>query len=334
MNLGRALLFFIFLISFAKADIKILGVGDILIHQPLRRQGLESPHGFASLWADLLPDLKSAHVTYGNLEGPMADRLAPQTAQYSFNFPSRLAKDLVESGFDIVSTANNHSLDRGLEGLIETIRSLEDAGLSYVGTRSDLNSSEGFYKIIDVSGVRTAWIACTDIVNISRSPHVADCGSDQEYLGNLIKEMKLKLNVDLVIVTPHWGEEKNLNPSERQKSLAQFFFRKGADLILGAHPHVLQPVDFFRMDDELGYRKNRLVFYSLGNFVSNQLYFGIPQKTSILAYSFFKKRDTFIEVSSFSAVPIVMSLAPFQVRRAHISSDEYKFVQSLNLISR
>lgn len=330
----RAVLFFLLLVSFAKADIKILGVGDILIHQPLRRQGLESSNGFVSLWTDLLADLKNADITYGNLEGPIADSLAPQTVQYSFNFPSRLARDLVESGFDIVSTANNHSLDRGFEGLSETIRSLDDVGLAYVGTRSDLNSSDGFYKILDVSGARIAWIACTDIVNVSQSPHVADCRSDQEYLGKLIKEMKLKFKVDLVIVTPHWGEEKSLNPSERQKSLAQFFFRKGADLILGAHPHVLQAAEFFRLEDELGDKKNRLVFYSLGNFVSNQLYFGIPQKTSVLAYSFFKKRANFFEVSSFLAIPIVMGLAPYQVLRAHPTSEEYKFVKSLNLISR
>lgn len=329
----KTFLYLFFLISFARADFKILGVGDILIHQPLRRQGLENRDGFRSLWPELLEDLKKAHVTYGNLEGPMADLLAPQSVQYSFNFPSRLAKDLIESGFDIVSTANNHSLDRGVEGLKETIKSLNNVGLSYVGTRVDLSSSEGFYKILDAAEVRTAWISCTDIVNISQSPFVADCRNDQEYLGSLIRELKLNFKVDLVVITPHWGEEKSLEPSERQKSLARYFFSKGADLILGAHPHVLQPVELLRVEDELGEKKNRLVFYSLGNFVSNQIYFGIPQKTSILAYTSFKRRDRFWEVSSYNVLPVVMSSMPYQVRRASPESEEYKFVQNLNLIS-
>ena len=331
-------IFFIFFISislrFAQADIKILGVGDILIHQPLRRQGLDRTEGFLSLWADLLPDLKNAHITYGNLEGPMADHLAPQSVQYSFNFPSRLAGDLVDSGFDIVSTANNHSLDRGIEGLWETIRVLTDLGLSHVGTRSDLNSSEGFYKILDVEGVRTAWIACTDVVNFSQSPYVADCGQDQEYLGALIKEMKLKMKADLVIVTPHWGEEKRVDPTERQKSLARYFFRKGADLIMGAHPHVLQSAEFVTLEDELGESKKRLVFYSLGNFVSNQLYYGLPQKTSVLAYTTFKRKNELVELSSYEVVPVVMSASPYKLTQALQYSDEYTFVQSLNLIVR
>lgn len=294
----------------ATADITILGVGDILMHQSLQTQAKKSADGFHSLWSQVAALISEANIAYGNIEGPMADGLAPQTKKMVFNFPGFLAGQLKEVGFDIVSTANNHSLDRGKEGLFRTIKTLKAAQLNFVGTREDINSNEGFFRFISVGGVKTAWIACADEKNSGYSPHVADCEIHQEYLGQLIKTMKEQKAADIVVVTPHWGNEYSEEPSDRQISLAKYFFNKGADLIFGAHTHSMHRADMYNLTDELGETKRRLVFYSLGNFVSNQSGMGIPNGSTILARAKIGEANGKVQVLDYDAVPLRMFRYP------------------------
>jgi hypothetical protein len=296
----------------AAKEIHLLGVGDILIHQPLKAQGVlyQKGEGFKTLWKETLPYIKKADLAYGNIEGPMADDLAPQTAQFSFNFPSFLAGNMKDSGFDIVSTTNNHSLDRGLDGVLQTIDTLDDYRLPFVGTRKSLDSFEGFYKVLKVKGVRMGFIACTDVKNMGSSQYVADCSLHQNQLASLIHHLKTKEKVEGVVLTPHWGAENQTTASSRQRSLARFFFSKGVDVIIGAHPHVLQNSEILEVSDVFGQKRNRLVLYSLGNFVSNQLYFGLPQRVGALANIYFDSKKGF---KSYDVIPTLMHGHPFRV---------------------
>lgn len=259
------------------AKIEIAFVGDLLIHYPLQLKA--STQGFESLWQEVIPYLKSADIAYGNLEGPIASGInrhgksvsQPQTWNFSvysdypmFNYHPSLANAIKNSGFTIVSTANNHALDRYGLGADKTIDALTAAGVAHVGSRKSSNDSDAFIKIIEKKGVKTAWIACTDHTNGMKDNHhqILHCRADK--IVDLVNN--IKGSVDAVIICPHWGNEYQTSPSGAQRSFAQRVLDAGATAVVGSHPHVMQPVVKYMTKDG----RETLIAYSLGNFVSFQ----------------------------------------------------------------
>jgi poly-gamma-glutamate capsule biosynthesis protein CapA/YwtB (metallophosphatase superfamily) len=184
-----------------------------------------------------------------------------------FNVHPQLVSDIKKSGFDIVSTANNHALDRGSRGVDLTINELDRAGLTYVGTKKkDSDNEDDFYRIItSKQGVTTAWVACTVLHgNADKYQQVLSCQRDREYMLKLVSYLKNK--VDAVIVTPHWGDEFTSQPNDFQKRLGRELLEAGALAVLGAHPHVLQPMEKYITRD----KRETFIIYSLANFVSFQ----------------------------------------------------------------
>lgn len=273
----------------------VAAVGDVLLHSPLQRQGFRDPDGFRSLWRPVEDLLSAADFTYANLEGPLAvDRYASgataatpvtdydngvYTGYPLFNYPPRVAPALAASGFDVVSTANNHSLDRHAEGIDLTIAALREAGLQFTGTRPTTEPELPWFTIGQVGDYRIAWLACSYGTNglPDHQHQVLLCFDQQDVVLDQIRTLAAQPDIDGVILTPHWGWEYQNSPNPDQRALAQAAVDAGALAVIGAHPHVVQPAERLVARDG----REGFVIYSLGNFVSNQR--EVPKRSTLIA---------------------------------------------------
>lgn len=243
----------------------LVAVGDLLMHHDVKRAAAENPGGFQALWADLEPIFKGADLVFGNLETPIAPTSGAPGRPFVFNAPAELPPALKASGFTLLSTANNHAYDQGSQGVLETLERLESAGLMAVGSGRDRQQAET-PRILERRGLKIAFLAYTDLFNIDlnregKGPWVARLRENQASEA----VHSARRSADLVIVSLHWGQEYEHHPQARQREIAAKLIEAGADLILGHHPHVLQPLEWIEVKDRKG-----AVAFSLGNFISNQ----------------------------------------------------------------
>jgi hypothetical protein len=299
--------------------VTIAAVGDFLLHGRLQQQAYASPERFLDLWGEVADLLWQADVTYGNLEGPTAPGLAAPsrvvpdpglvfdnrvyTGYPRFNYHPSLASDLLDSGIDVVSTANNHSLDRGPLGADRTIDALEASGLPFTGTRRRDRSGD-WHTVTDVNGFRLAWVACTFSTNQIPDPNkqVLGCYTDTAALERLVRELAAAPDIDAVIVTPHWGIEYTANPRRREVDLAHRLLEAGATIVFGGHPHVLQPWEKYVTRDG----RETFVIYSLGNFVSGQR--DLPRRSTLILYvGLVRDADGVARVEGARYVPLHMT---------------------------
>jgi len=184
----------------------------------------------------------------------------------------------VKSGFDVVSTANNHSLDRHALGVDRTIEELEKERLPYTGTRSTQNMDQPWHTITQVKGRNIAWLACTFSTNgiPDKKSQVLPCYQNQKELIGLVQALSKDSDIDAVIVTPHWGEEYQHQPQSSQITLGRQLIEAGATAVLGTHPHVVQPWEKYHAKDG----REGFIIYSTGNFVSGQA--PTPRRVSLM----------------------------------------------------
>jgi len=302
-------------------QVTLAAVGDVLLHARLQRQAYAEGH--ASLWHEVQPLLARADLTYGNLEGPTADGHtrsglasdpgrrydnAVYTSYPQFNYHPSLVTDLKASGFDVVSTANNHALDRRGSGADRTIEHLKAGELAFTGTRSSANMSAPWYATTEAKGVRVGWLACTFSTNGISDPknQVLSCYEDRAALLETIRT--LRTQVDAVIVTPHWGVEYNHTPEAREKKLAREMLDAGALAVFGNHPHVVQPWEKVQTADG----REGFVIYSLGNFVSGQV--GLAKRSSLILYlGLTKGADGTVTINGARYAPLEMRSSPYTV---------------------
>lgn len=226
-------------------------------------------YSFDRLFSKVTPYLKQADVTIGNLETTFSGKIRPvglrnkKTGCPLFSCRDELAPALHKAGFDVVTTANNHCMDTGSGGLSRTLRILDQHGIRHTGTFRSFQESRKFL-IMNIKGIKIGILSYTRGTNgipvPSTKPWMVNRIGSRKMLRDL---RRLKRKVDLVIVCLHFGREYHTAPDKEQKRLVRLLFKHGAQLILGSHPHVLQP---------MALRGNRkLVIYSLGNFVSTRL---------------------------------------------------------------
>lgn len=295
-------------------QIVIAAVGDMLFHYPLQLKASEQ--GFASLWQEALPFIQAANIAYGNLEGPIGVGILPNGKQIedplqwktyllsrfpSFNYHPSVAPALKTSGFDIVSNANNHILDRGALGIDRTIATLDQHQVKHIGAKAT-TANANWYTVVEKEGVKIAWVACSEHTNgiPDREHQVLSCygSKDRSTLVGIIHSIKKE--VDAIIVTPHWGDEYKTFPNRAQKQFAFEVLNAGASAVIGAHPHVLQPVEKFVTNDG----RSTLISYSLGNFVSYQ---GSPKnRTSMILLLGLTKTAKETVINGVRFVPIFM----------------------------
>jgi poly-gamma-glutamate synthesis protein (capsule biosynthesis protein) len=244
--------------------ITLVAVGDILMHQDVKTAA-HHQGGFEKLWEDVTPLFLRADIVFGNLETPIAPLIGKPGEPYVFNAPADLPDALRRSGFAVLSTANNHAYDQGAHGHLETLTHLEVANLVAVGSGRGRAEAE-VPRILTRQGIRIAFLAWTDLFNLQfnregKGPWVNGLDGAQA----IASVQAARSQADVVVVSVHWGIEDQHKPTERQREMATRLLEAGADLILGHHPHVLQPLETREIQG-----RPVAVAYSLGNFISNQ----------------------------------------------------------------
>jgi len=258
-------------------------VGDIMVHDTELNAAYQrntSTYDFTSFFATAKPLLQAADLTIGNLETTFAGPKGGYSGYPRFNSPEVLATNLKEAGFDVLTTANNHCLDRGESGLVQTIRSLDEAGVLHTGTFTT-KEEQSKLLITEVKGIKIAILAYTygmNGYNLPKNSMAAVNMLDPEHINKDIIAAK-EQGAKLVLVSLHFGEEYRPLPTTAQTQLAQELLKAGADAILGHHPHVLEPIVYSEKDSPQR-NKGKLVAYSLGNFVSDQK--GVERKSSLI----------------------------------------------------
>lgn len=253
--------------------VKLKAFGDIMAHMAQIQYAYNKGGGeydFSDQFTYLKDFVKDSDISIGNYETTTNPDL-PVAGFPRFNVPAAYLKDLKETGFDIVSTANNHSMDTELEGVFSTMEAAKEAGLDYVGSFKD-KSDRILFK--EVKGIKLAFLAYTYGCNGRENLIVPR--EEVENLGYLSDEDQIKKDIgrakaqgaDFVIVYPHWGIEYQSMPNEAQITLGRKMIDWGADLVIGNHPHVVEPVEVYQAEDG----RKGLIAYALGNFISYQNY--------------------------------------------------------------
>jgi len=246
--------------------VTLAAVGDIMVHMPQAAAARDSSgnYDFAPAFKYVAPLLHNADIAIGNLETVLSDNRSSYRGYPDFCSPYEIACDLQRAGFSLMTTANNHSYDKGEKGVRWTLGWLDSAGLAHTGTARD--SAEAAQPlIIETRGVRTAMLAYTMFLNGFHPP------IKKAYLVNEFSYDKLRGDVgaarhcgaDFVVCCLHFGSDYVRTVTRQQKRVADSVLALGVDLLLGSHPHVVTPMHI----DSAG--RNGVV-YSLGNFFSNQ----------------------------------------------------------------
>lgn len=285
-------------------------LGDIMCHSTNFKEAYDATtktYDFSSVFSQITNYVTSADIAIGNVETTFAGESRGYSGYPTFNTPAALATDLVELGVDVVSTANNHSLDKGYTGLVSTLDELDKVGIAHTGTyRSTEEQNTITYK--DVKGVKFAFLSFTYGTNGIPVP------SGKDYCVNLINKDLIKQqielakagNPDIICVNMHWGLEYKSNQNSEQEDLADFLFENGVDLIFGSHPHVLEPMEKRTITLADGTTKDGFVIYSLGNFMSGQV-IAETRNSLILNLKVTKHGDTGkITIDSYDYIPTYM----------------------------
>ena len=215
------------------------------------------------------PILATADVAIANLECTLPG-YAPYTGYPNFKSPEQLAKALKINGFDILVTANNHALDAGLNGLNSTIKTVRKEGFMHTGTFSDIDKKRLLYPMIFYkNGFKIALLNYTHHTNSIPlpAPSIVNRLDLQQIKLDIAEARRMK--PDLIITFLHWGEEYHLDEDANQREVAKQLHIAGSHLVVGAHPHVVQPIknEHFTLN---GKKYDFLTAYSLGNFISSQ----------------------------------------------------------------
>lgn len=244
-------------------EISLVAVGDIMLSrvvgQKIEKNGLDYP------FAEMKDFLTKADLAIGNLETAITEGRKVQSGEMMFRSDPPLAETLKEYNFKVLSLANNHSPNFGQEGLKNTFKYLTEAGISYVGAGIDLN--EALKPVYwQKNGLKLAFIAFNDVDVVPDSYGASDDWAGTalmniENIKSVVKEAKA--NADLVILSMHSGTEYVTKPNDSQINFAHAAVEAGADLIIGHHPHWVQEMEFYQ---------GKYIFYSLGNFIFDQMW--------------------------------------------------------------
>ena len=254
---------------------KIRAVGDVMMHANQLAAGKmdSGVYDFSSFFADIRESLESADYTIVNLETTLAGAEKGYAGYPQFNSPDTLLDALKACGVDYIGTANNHCLDTGLAGAKRTIEQIRAAGFEHSGTNLSAEDKQ-LIPIVDINGIKVSIMCYSEAFN-GLEPVIP--AADLNYLINRMDKTQIiadynrakSLGADVAIVYLHWGAEYKREPSADMRGLAQDLLDAGVDIILGSHPHMVQPIT--RKNVSVGGQtKEGIVVYSMGNFISDQ----------------------------------------------------------------
>lgn len=241
--------------------------------------------------------LRSADLTFGNLEGPISSRGKDRGGKYSFRANTEAIQGLVFAGFDVLSVANNHIFDWGEDAFEDTMNVLRRNDIDYVGGGTNYsNANKPLIK--NIGGTKVAFLAYSlvdyDMGNFEAKKYsVGKSSFNKEKVVGTIKELKMSDTVDIVVVSFHWGEEYKTRSYPKQQKIAYAMIGAGADLIIGHHPHVVQEIEKY---------KNGWIAYSLGNFIFDQSFSEETMRGLVLEVEIMGKK-----ISNVNAIDIKIS---------------------------
>jgi len=264
------------------ASVSFAVAGDVIPHEPVRAAAAaagEGAQGWGALFSDVADVFKGVDFGFVNLETPVAPAHSHGSKPFMFDAPVALIDALKANGIKIVSSANNHMMDQGWVGFAETREHLRTEGLLFAGT-GDSKDQSWQPVVVEAKGIKVGWLGMTRWLNGGRNPdkdelpHVnffpypgesgGAAGADEAAVLEAIKQARLKC--DFLVVSIHWGTEYAPAPRPDDVETAHKMLDAGASVIVGHHPHVLQPMETYKTQDG----RDTVIFYSLGNFLSNQ----------------------------------------------------------------
>ncbi len=249
-------------------DITFAAFGDNLIHEPIYRYGLKGGEGFDFLYDGLRETIEAADVAVINQETPLTDDPSRYSDFPRFGTPAEVGEAIVKAGFDAVTCATNHAADQGMDGVDFTRTFFRTRGLVCAGTQTKAETEYRPYETIVRGGLRFA------VLNYTYGTNGLEIPSDRsQMIHTLSSETQVREDIararqetDFVLVFLHWGTENAAEPDAFQQKWTHILLESRADVVIGTHPHALQPCELLTGED--GHRM--LVYYSLGNYVSAQ----------------------------------------------------------------
>ena len=240
-------------------------VGDCLIHRYVYTDASnnDGTYSFSKMFTEVSDLIKDHDLAYYNQESNIGGKSLGLSAYPRFNSPEEIGDDMLNLGFNLISLANNHTMDKGEKGVINSVNYWKTKqGVYYTGEALSWENRENNIKVLEKNGIKYAFFSYTTVTNGLLPP------TGKEYLTNIYSKEKAQNDInkvrdkaDFIIVAMHWGEEYTTNPSANQKQVASDLSKMGVNLIIGNHAHSLQPVEMIN---------DTLVFYALGNFIAAQ----------------------------------------------------------------
>ncbi len=294
-------------------SLTLVMAGDLLLHRYVQKSGLapDGSYDFSHLFAKIKGEVSGADIAIVNQETPLAGEAFGLSGYPLFNAPCEVADAIAAAGFDVVLQATNHALDRGADGLkfcrkywAESFPSVKIAGTA--ATKEEASE----ICVVERNGIRVA------VLNYTYGTNGIPIPKNMPWIVNMLDEEKIRRDTaaaremaDFVVVCPHWGTEYSLTPSDEQRRLCEIFLECGVDLVIGTHPHVIQPMEWF--EDNEG--KRMLVYYSLGNFVNSTAEQGIGVSCRMLGalakVTLTKSADGKTGISEAAALPLITHLS-------------------------
>ena len=256
-----------------KSSLNLVMVGDALIHEAVYNDAKKDyGYDFKPMLEEMKPIISSFDLEYYNQETILGGTELGLSTYPRFNSPYEVGDAFLDAGFNVVSLANNHTLDRGEQAIQNSCNYWKDKKVALAGSYCS-NEDRNEVKIYEKNGIKYTILSYTTTTNGIRVPE------GKEYLVNVYSPEKVKADVekykgkvDLIMVAMHWGQEYTHSPVSEQKEIANYLASLGVNIVIGAHPHVVEPIEFI---------DKTLVIYSLGNFLSSQR--GIEKLTGLMA---------------------------------------------------
>jgi len=254
------------------SKLSLVMVGDALFHSALYEDGkMEDGYDYTKMLSVMKPIISSYDLSFYNQESILGGDGLGLSSYPRFNSPYEVGDAFLDAGFNMVSLANNHTLDRGEEAILNSVSYWKKKGIMFHGSVAS-SEERNQVKVMEKNGIRYALLSYTGYTNDIPVP------KGKEYLVNVYSEDQVRKDIealkgktDVILVAMHFGEEYSFEVTERQRQIATFLSELGVHIVIGHHPHVVQPVEMIG---------DTLVIYSLGNFISAQR--GVEKLTGLI----------------------------------------------------
>lgn len=257
------------------SQISLVMVGDMLMHTSVIASGEQEDgsYNFDHIFANVEQTVQAADMAIVNQETILGGSELGLSGYPTFNSPYELGDSEVKTGFNIILHSTNHAYDKDKKGIMNCINFWQEnyPDTAYLGINSSQKHQDDYLYVYEKNGIKVA------VLNYTYGTNGGRISNDEAYLVNYLDEDRVisdlaraRKQADFVVVCPHWGTEYNLDVDDSQKKWTQIFFEHGVDLVIGTHPHVIEPIEW--VTDEHG--RDMLVYYSLGNFIN-----GLPDSS-------------------------------------------------------